>query len=361
MSFFDAFYFVSYTATTIGFGELPYPFTDRQRMWVTVSIYLSVIGWAYASASLLGAAAGPRVPVGGGAARFGARCARLREPFELIAGSARPASCWGTAFDALGQRFVVLDVSDERIEAPGTRPRRPRHRSPAWPPTPSTRDSGVAGPRPRRRARPASALTTDDEANLAIAMAAGLLRPEHAGDRPVTSPGDRRAHAGLRQPEHGQPVRPLRRSPALALRSPASYQLLTWLEAGPGAELPGARLAARTRPLGRLRLRPARPGADRRPARRGLDVTVIEPRRRTSSDADLLVGDGSDPWSWLGRDRPRGRTRRRHGQRHDQPVPRRCGPARRTRGSSSPRGRTGRRVRRCSPRWTSTPCSCPRN
>jgi voltage-gated potassium channel len=27
MGFFDAFYFMSYTASTIGFGELPYPFT----------------------------------------------------------------------------------------------------------------------------------------------------------------------------------------------------------------------------------------------------------------------------------------------------------------------------------------------
>ena len=37
---FEAFYFVTYTATTIGFGELPYAFTDRQRLWVTVIIYL---------------------------------------------------------------------------------------------------------------------------------------------------------------------------------------------------------------------------------------------------------------------------------------------------------------------------------
>ena len=46
MSFFHAFYVISYTATTIGFGEIPYPFSDAQRMWVTFSIYLSVIGWA---------------------------------------------------------------------------------------------------------------------------------------------------------------------------------------------------------------------------------------------------------------------------------------------------------------------------
>src|SRR3569832_2572993 len=46
MGLFDAFYVMSYTATTIGFGEIPYPFTYGQRMWVTVAIYLTVIGWA---------------------------------------------------------------------------------------------------------------------------------------------------------------------------------------------------------------------------------------------------------------------------------------------------------------------------
>ena len=52
MSLFDAFYVMSYTATTIGFGEVPYPFSYAQRMWMTVSIYVSVIGWAYALGSI---------------------------------------------------------------------------------------------------------------------------------------------------------------------------------------------------------------------------------------------------------------------------------------------------------------------
>ncbi|MEF8708466.1 MAG: potassium channel family protein [Candidatus Accumulibacter propinquus] len=53
MSFFHAFYFVSYTASTIGFGELPGAFSEAQRMWVTVVIFLSVIGWSYSIISLL--------------------------------------------------------------------------------------------------------------------------------------------------------------------------------------------------------------------------------------------------------------------------------------------------------------------
>ncbi len=47
MNFFDAFYFVSYMASTIGFGEAPYTFTYPQRLWVSFCIYLTVIGWFY--------------------------------------------------------------------------------------------------------------------------------------------------------------------------------------------------------------------------------------------------------------------------------------------------------------------------
>jgi Trk K+ transport system NAD-binding subunit len=53
LSFFDAFYFISYTASTIGFGETPYDFTYDQRLWVLVCIYLTVVGWFYAIGALV--------------------------------------------------------------------------------------------------------------------------------------------------------------------------------------------------------------------------------------------------------------------------------------------------------------------
>ena len=43
MSFFHAFYFISYTATTIGFGEIPNAFSESQRLWIILCIYLSLI------------------------------------------------------------------------------------------------------------------------------------------------------------------------------------------------------------------------------------------------------------------------------------------------------------------------------
>ena len=48
MSFFHAFYCVSYMGSTIGFGEIPYPFSDAQRMVVTIAMYVTVISWLYA-------------------------------------------------------------------------------------------------------------------------------------------------------------------------------------------------------------------------------------------------------------------------------------------------------------------------
>ena len=53
MSIFNAFYFVSYTATTIGFGEVPYTFTEAQRLWTTVIIYMTVISWFYALGTVI--------------------------------------------------------------------------------------------------------------------------------------------------------------------------------------------------------------------------------------------------------------------------------------------------------------------
>ena len=54
MSFFHAFYFVSFTATTIGFGEIPYALTEAQRLWALVTVYSTVIAWFYSLGKILG-------------------------------------------------------------------------------------------------------------------------------------------------------------------------------------------------------------------------------------------------------------------------------------------------------------------
>ena len=59
LSFFHAFYFLTYTVTTTGFGELPHTFTEAQRMWGIVSLYAGVIAWFYALGSIVGLVQNP--------------------------------------------------------------------------------------------------------------------------------------------------------------------------------------------------------------------------------------------------------------------------------------------------------------
>jgi voltage-gated potassium channel len=117
MGFFDAFYFMSYTATTIGFGEIPHTFTYGQRMWVLVAIYLTVIGWAYALGSLLTLLQDKAFREALRLQRFSRRVAQLGEPFLLIAGYGRTGELLARSFDGLGRQLVIVDASESQIEA----------------------------------------------------------------------------------------------------------------------------------------------------------------------------------------------------------------------------------------------------
>ena len=292
LGFFDAFYFMSYTATTIGFGELPNAFTDAQRLWVILSIYLTVIGWAYAIGALLTLLQDRAFRSALALQHFQRKVVRLREPFLLLAGYGQTGEQLARSLDALGRRVVVLDRSPDRIDAldlaslsadvPGlvADVRNPDH-------------LGVAG-LGSGWCEGVLALTDDDEANLAVAMTASLLRPDLPVVARTVSPS-----TGERMHAFGSPtvVNPFDRYGdhlRLALRAPASYQLLSWLEAGPGAALPergqpphvGRWVICGYGRFGRELT------ADLRAE--GLDVTVIDPVP-AEDDAEIVVGDGAHP------------------------------------------------------------------
>jgi voltage-gated potassium channel len=293
ISLFEAFYFMSYTATTIGFGELPWPFTTAQRLWVTFSIYLSVIGWAYAIGSLLTLVQDRSFRHALALRRFTRKVARLREPFLLMAGYGRAGELLAKAFDALGQQLVVIDESSDRVDAldlgsyhadiPGLAAdaANPHHLTAA-----GLEHSSCVG---------VLALTNHDETNLAVTMTAALLRPDlPVISRTVSAPIAERMRA-FGTPAVVNPFDRFGEHLRLALNAPASYQLLTWLEAGPGAELP-----ERGRPPTEGRWVMCGYGrfgrevtADLRAA--DLAVTIIEPAELEAHESGVIVGDASEP------------------------------------------------------------------
>jgi voltage-gated potassium channel len=287
MSIFDAFYFMSYTASTIGFGELPQAFSDAQRLWVTVSIYLTVIGWAYAIGSLLALVQDRAFRQALAMQHFTRKVSRLREPFLLVAGYGRTGELLGGAFDELGKRFVVLDADEDRIEAlelaayhadvPGlvADARDPGH-------------LGVAGlGNPHCQA--VLALTNDDEVNLAVTMAAALLRPDLPVIARTLSPAIAERMRAVGTPTVVNPFDRFGDHLRVALRAPASYQLMTWLESGPGAELP-----ARSHPPRKGRWVVCGYGRLGREliedlSVEGLDVVVVDPVADPAGDESRII------------------------------------------------------------------------
>jgi voltage-gated potassium channel len=116
MTLFQALYFMAYTATTIGFGEIPRPFTDTQRAWVTAAIFASVVAWAYLLASVLALARDPAFRAALVTDRVRRQVRALTEPFYLICGFGETGMLVARALDRLGLRFALVDIDPARIE-----------------------------------------------------------------------------------------------------------------------------------------------------------------------------------------------------------------------------------------------------
>ncbi len=117
MSFLHAFYFVSFLGTTIGLGEIPFPFSDPQRLWATASIYATVIAWLYAIGALFSALGDPMFRRIVHESRMERAVRRIKEPFYLLCGYGDAGAHVARELAGDGTRVVVMDASSERIDA----------------------------------------------------------------------------------------------------------------------------------------------------------------------------------------------------------------------------------------------------
>lgn len=116
MSFLHAFYFVSFLGTTIGLGEIPYPFSDGQRLWATASIYATVVAWLYSVGALFSVLQDPLFRRITHEASVEREVRRLREPFYLLCGYDDTGYRVARELTEDGTRVVVLDVDAARVD-----------------------------------------------------------------------------------------------------------------------------------------------------------------------------------------------------------------------------------------------------
>ncbi|MFO7543307.1 MAG: NAD-binding protein [Thiobacillus sp.] len=241
MSLFHAFYFVSYTATTIGFGEIPNTFSEAQRASALATIYMTVLVWLYSIGTILTLLQDPAFRRVIKANAFQRRVRRLRQPFYIICGCGETGALLMQALDTRNQQAVVLDIDPERIseldlgqyhlDNPGlvADVRLPENLQAAGLDHPLC--AGVI------------ALTNDDQANLAVAVTSKLLRPKlpvlcradsiETSDNMASFGTDEIVNAFETFGEHL----------AMALHSPGQHLLYEWLN-----EIPGTPLSEPLRP-----------------------------------------------------------------------------------------------------------------
>ncbi len=244
LSLFESFYVMSYTATTIGFGELPYPFTTGQRLWVTFMIYATVIGWAYAVATLLSLSQDEGFITARTIQRFRRRVRRLREPFYLVAGFGESGRRVCLRLDSLDQRCVALDSRKARIDLLEV--------SETWSEIPGlvgdAHDPAVLGLAGLGLDECCGvlALTDDDDVNLAVVQSVALLHPEVPV---IARAATRIAERQMAQFEPFAVINPSDRFGeylVLALQRPAVYRLVVWLTSSKSAEAPEPREPVRS-------------------------------------------------------------------------------------------------------------------
>lgn len=291
MSFAEALYFMSYTATTIGFGEVPAPFTDAQRLWVTAIIFASVIGWAYLVGTVVTLTRDAAFRGALTAASFARAVRALRQPFYLICGFGETGLLTGRALDRLGLRFVVVDIDEARVQE--VKLLELHQDVPAIPGDARLPDVLVRAGLTAPSCQGVLALTNDDQANLAVAMAVRLLHPEI----PVIARAmSRDVEANMASFNTDYVINPFARFGdylALALAAPAVHRLIAWLTALPGSEF-SVHLAP---PRGRwVVCGYGRFGREVVDALRDqdLDASVIDPDEKSVPGLETIQGRGTE-------------------------------------------------------------------
>ena len=117
LTILDAFYFISYTATTIGFGETPFTFTHPQRIWVAMSIFFTVPGWFYSLGSLIALLQNKLFIQEFQKAKFIRNVSTLKERFIIILGYNSITSEIIKQANEYGLRAVVIEQEDSKRDA----------------------------------------------------------------------------------------------------------------------------------------------------------------------------------------------------------------------------------------------------
>ncbi len=235
MSLFHAFYFFTYTATTTGFGEIPTEFTDEQRLWAILCLYIGVIAWLYAIGSAIRLLQNPHFLQAVAEHRFARTVRRISEPFFIICGFGDTGSLLARGLSDHYLGAVIVDSDPERIKALALRDYRvkmpglcadasvPKHLV----------DAGVQHP----YCRAVVILNNDEDINLKIAVMTKFLNPAVRVICRSTSARHQEHLKALGGVTVIDPFEIFAQLLSMAITTPPLHNLNSWLVRAHGVEL----------------------------------------------------------------------------------------------------------------------------
>jgi Trk K+ transport system NAD-binding subunit len=235
--YLDAMYFVAILATTIGFGEVPYSFTDAQRLYTYIILFPNVIAWLYSVGTIISLLVDPQFRRVREGSRFARRVRRISGPYYIVCGFGHTGRMIVSGLLKRGITAAVIEREENIIHSMAL--------SETFAHLPS-----LAGDVTDRRLLDIAGLssditncigvianTNDDHANLTIAITTKLLRPE----LPVMARAEsRRTVANMASFGTEYTVDPytiFAQRFHLALKSPTKYLVQDWLISVPGTRL----------------------------------------------------------------------------------------------------------------------------
>lgn len=234
MSFFHAFYFVSFMGSTIGFGEIPYAFTDAQRMWTVFSIYISVTIWLYSIGAVLSAVQNPAFKKILRENDFKKKVKGIKEPFYLICGYGDTGKVLAHELAQHNILSVVIDIDPDRID--NLQVDEPDIDIPALTGNASFPKVLESAGLTHRYCKGVIALTNKDEVNLKIAITARLLSKKRMMEDKdlmvICKAESNESEANMSSFGTSHIINPFElyaRRLALSVRSPSAYLVYEWL------------------------------------------------------------------------------------------------------------------------------------
>ena len=292
MDFFHAFYFVSFMGTTIGFGEIPYPFTGAQRLWAVISIYATVITWLYGIGAMLSAMQDASFRELLISNSFRRNIRRIHGEFYLICGYGDTGSMLVKALTEVDKRAVVVEIDRDRINALELEDL--KHFVPGLCADASQPDILIEAGITLPNCVGVVALTNDDAVNLRISITSKLLNPSQLTIARAESHDSEANIASFGTDHIINPFDTFAGRLAMALHSPGTYLLHEWMASAPHEPL--------TEPLfpptgkwvlcGYGRFGKA---VHERLRKESVDVTIIEANPEiTNAPTNVIIGRGTE-------------------------------------------------------------------